>query len=105
QARQITGLRAVFGEKYPPKVRVVSIGVPTEDLFANPQDPKWAQYSVEFCGGTHLPRTGAAQRFVIVSEEAVGKGVRRITALTGEAAERAEAAGTVLMGKLEAHKA
>ncbi|MCE9589251.1 MAG: alanine--tRNA ligase [Planctomycetes bacterium] len=87
QALKITGLRAVFGEKYPPKVRVVSVGVPVKDLLSDPGSEKWASVSIEFCGGTHMARTGDAKGFAIIAEEAVGKGVRRITALTGESAK------------------
>jgi len=87
QALKIHGLRAVFGEKYPPMVRVVSIGVPVSELLSNPEDPKWRQFSVEFCGGTHLKNTAEAGTFVITEEESVSKGVRRIVALTGDAAQ------------------
>ena len=86
QALKINGLRAVFGEKYPPMVRVVSIGAPVKDLLADPANEKWRQYSIEFCGGTHISSTGEAQSFAIVAEESVSKGIRRITALTGLAA-------------------
>src|SRR4029078_3111173 len=68
QALKINGLRAVFGEKYPPMVRVVSIGAPVKDLLANPADPKWRSFSIEFCGGTHLPNSSDAQAFAITSE-------------------------------------
>ncbi len=70
-------------------VRVVSIGIPVEELLKNPADPKWRQYSIEFCGGTHLTNSSEAQRFVIISEESVSKGIRRIVALSGEAASAA----------------
>lgn len=70
-AKKLPGLRALFGEKYGETVRVVEVG---------------EGFSRELCGGTHLERTGQAGPFVIVSEEAVGKGVRRVTALAGEAA-------------------
>src|SRR5581483_9778333 len=40
-ALKINGLRAVFGEKYPPNVRVVSVGVPVDDLLKNPSDKNW----------------------------------------------------------------
>ena len=86
-ALKIYGLRAVFGEKYPPMVRVVSIGAPVADLLKDPTNPKWRQFSVEFCGGTHLSNSGEAGIFVITAEESVSKGVRRIVALTGEAAQ------------------
>jgi alanyl-tRNA synthetase len=89
QALKINGLRAVFGEKYPPMVRVVSIGVPVKDLLANPTNPDWRQYSIEFCGGTHLPSSKVAESFVITEESAVSKGIRRIVALTGVAASAA----------------
>jgi alanyl-tRNA synthetase len=76
QAKQIEGVRAVFGEKYPDPVRVILIGADKPDAatIANP---------VEFCGGTHLSRTSQACLFKIVSQEGVAKGVRRITAVTG----------------------
>ncbi len=102
QAIRINGLRAVFGEKYPPNVRVVSIGVPVAELLANPENDDWPQHSIEFCGGTHLATTGDAEGFVIVSQEAVSKGVRRVTALTGDAAHRASAQAQSLLSRLEA---
>jgi len=78
-AKKIHGVRAVFGEKYPDPVRVVLIG-PTTAEEANLDD------SVEFCGGTHMPRTGAIGYFRIVTQEPVAKGIRRVTGVTGRVA-------------------
>jgi alanyl-tRNA synthetase len=89
QALKINGLRAVFGEKYPPLVRVVSIGAPVKDLLADPANPKWRQFSVEFCGGTHLASSDTAEHFAITAEESVSKGIRRLVAVTGVAASAA----------------
>jgi alanyl-tRNA synthetase len=86
QALKIHGLRAVFGEKYPPMVRVVSIGAPVGELLKDPANTKWRQYSVEFCGGTHLKNTADVGGFAVTAEESVSKGIRRIVALTGDAA-------------------
>ncbi|HEY3789052.1 MAG TPA: alanine--tRNA ligase, partial [Urbifossiella sp.] len=79
EAKKLPGLRAVFGEKYPDPVRVVMIG-------ADDPSKVTADLSAEFCGGTHMPRTGLIGYFKIVSQEAVAKGVRRITAVTGKPA-------------------
>jgi alanyl-tRNA synthetase len=92
QALKISGLRAVFGEKYPPMVRVVSIGAPVKDLLANPGNSNWREFSVEFCGGTHLASSDQIERFAITAEESVSKGIRRIVALTGDAATAVESA-------------
>jgi alanyl-tRNA synthetase len=92
QALKINGLRAVFGEKYPPMVRVVSVGVPVAELLADPTNAKWREYSVEFCGGTHLQSAGDAEAFVVAAEESVSKGIRRITAHTGDVAKQVLAA-------------
>ena len=100
-ARQIYGLRAVFGERYPDVVRIVCIGQPVSDLLADPSNDEWVQISIELCGGTHLQQTGDAEAFVIVSEDAVAKGVRRITALTGRSAHEASAHGDLLLSRLE----
>ena len=79
KAKKLPGVRAVFGEKYPDPVRVVMIGAETPEKAT-------LDNSVEFCGGTHLPRTGQAGYFKIVVQEGVAKGVRRVTAVTGRAA-------------------
>jgi alanyl-tRNA synthetase len=79
EAKQILGVRAVFGEKYPDPVRVLIVGAksPEEATLEN---------SVEFCGGTHLTHTGQAGFFKMTGQELVGAGVRRLTAVTGREA-------------------
>ena len=83
-AREIEGLRAVFGEVYPDPVRVVSVGVEVEELLQNAKDPQWRGVSIEFCGGTHVEKTGDIKELVIVEENGIAKGIRRIIAVTGE---------------------
>ncbi|XP_004626056.1 alanine--tRNA ligase, cytoplasmic [Octodon degus] len=88
-AKAIQGLRAVFDETYPDPVRVVSIGVPVSELLDDPSGPAGSLTSVEFCGGTHLRNSSHAGAFVIVTEEAIAKGIRRIVAVTGAEAQKA----------------
>jgi alanyl-tRNA synthetase len=104
QALKINGLRAVFGEKYPPMVRVVSIGVPVADLLKDPANSRWREHSIEFCGGTHLKKSSEAEGFVILAEESVSKGIRRILALTGDGARDARAVGGRLDQLIESAK-
>lgn len=87
-AKAVKGLRAVFDETYPDPVRVVSIGVPVDDLLNDPSSPAGMNTSVEFCGGTHLKRSGHIGDFVITTEEAIAKGIRRIVCVTGPEATR-----------------
>jgi alanyl-tRNA synthetase len=74
------GAIALFGEKYGDEVRVLTLGRSLTDAAK--------AYSVELCGGTHVARTGDIALFKIVSETGVAAGVRRIEALTGEAARQ-----------------
>ena len=105
QALKINGLRAVFGEKYPPMVRVVSIGVPVADLLKDPANEKWRQFSVEFCGGTHLKNTADVGGFVITAEESVSKGIRRIVGLTGDGAAESHRLAADLRSAVDKAKA
>lgn len=101
-ARQIAGLRAVFGEAYPDPVRVVSIGVPVDDLLDRPATADWSKYSIEFCGGTHVASTKDIGEFVLTSEEGIAKGVRRFSALSGVGAVAAIKAAESIADRIRA---
>ncbi|CUH68569.1 Alanine--tRNA ligase [Thalassovita gelatinovora] len=79
-AREI-GAQALFGEKYGDEVRVVSMG---QAATGKGQDGQ--TYSLELCGGTHVKQTGDIGMCVILGDSASSAGVRRIEALTGQAA-------------------
>ena len=100
-ARGISGVRAVFGERYPDPVRVVSIGATVADLLANPTNAKWKELSIEFCGGTHVANMGEAKQFVLVSEGGLAAGIRRVFALTGPRAMAANMAADGLNARIK----
>src|SRR4029079_13507400 len=77
-----SGARALFGEKYGDEVRVVSMG-------ETPDGSNAMGWSVELCGGTHVRRTGDIGLVSVMAESGVAAGVRRIEALTGNAARKA----------------
>ncbi|KAE9401641.1 hypothetical protein BT96DRAFT_956506 [Gymnopus androsaceus JB14] len=86
-AYKIPGLRAVFGEAYPDPVRVVSLEYDVDDIAKDMENPQWRKTSVEFCGGTHVAKTGDIKDFVITEESGIAKGIRRIVAITGHEAQ------------------
>ena len=77
------GALAFFEDKYGDSVRVLRMGTqPADQQLATNDMP----FSIELCGGTHVARTGEIGMFVIVHETGVASGVRRVEALTGDAA-------------------
>jgi alanyl-tRNA synthetase len=88
-AETIRGVRKIFEEKYPNPVRVVSVGVSLEEILQDVNNEKWEKISIEFCGGTHVAKTADIKELVILSEESIAKGIRRILAVTGSDAQEA----------------
>jgi len=82
-AAEEAGARMLFGEKYGERVRMITFD---------------RDFSIELCGGCHVPRTGRIGFFKITGESAVAAGVRRIEAVTAEAAERLVAGQEQLLG-------
>ena len=81
-AARAIGAQALFGEKYGEEVRVVAMGT----LEGSGKGADGRTYSLELCGGTHVRRTGEIGAFAIQADQASSAGVRRIEALTGQAA-------------------
>ena len=85
-----TGAMAMFDERYDDQVRVLSMGRRDD-----------APYSIELCGGTHVTRGGDIGLFKILSEASVGAGIRRIEAVTGDAAIAANQATENLLTQIQ----
>jgi alanyl-tRNA synthetase len=82
EAARALGALALFGEKYGEEVRVVAMG----RKVGTGKGADGTTWSLELCGGTHVARTGEIGAFVILADSASSAGVRRIEALTGQAA-------------------
>ncbi|PQO23442.1 alanine--tRNA ligase [Rhodobacteraceae bacterium WD3A24] len=97
------GALALFGEKYGDEVRVVSMG----RLEGSGKGVDGDTYSIELCGGTHVARTGEIGMCILTGDSASSSGVRRIEALTGQAAlehvERQTDQIAELAGVIKAH--
>uniref|UniRef100_A0A0G4FYV9 Alanine--tRNA ligase n=1 Tax=Chromera velia CCMP2878 TaxID=1169474 RepID=A0A0G4FYV9_9ALVE len=102
QAREITGLRAMFGEQYPDPVRLITVGAPIDALLDGSDSQGGCGKSVEFCGGTHIQNSREIAEFAVLSEEGIQKGVRRIVAVTGEAAQQALSDADAFEGEMKA---
>ncbi|XP_033115331.1 alanine--tRNA ligase, cytoplasmic-like isoform X2 [Anneissia japonica] len=93
KANTIPGLQAVFGETYGDEVRVVTIGQIINELMSSDYT---GGCSVELCGGTHVENTSHIEKFIITSQKASSSGVRRLEAVTGAFARKAESNGIAL---------
>ncbi|KAL8957427.1 MAG: hypothetical protein Q9183_006064 [Haloplaca sp. 2 TL-2023] len=99
-ARQISGVRTLAGEIYPDPVRVVSVGVEIEELLRDIGNEGWKGVSIEFCGGTHVQKTEDIKDLVILEESGIAKGIRRIIAVTGEAAHEVQRVADIFSERL-----
>ena len=95
-----SGARALFGEKYGDEVRVVSMGRPVDEAGREVEGGRLPHFSIELCGGTHAARTGDIGTITILAESAVGAGIRRIEAMTADAARRHRAEESRTLGAL-----
>ena len=82
-------------------MRVVSVGVPLEDLLQDAQNPAWSKVSIEFCGGTHVDKTGEIKELVVLEESGIAKGTRRIIAVTGQDAYEAQRVASEFSARLD----
>lgn len=98
---KIPGLRAVFGEAYPDPVRLVVLGYDVDDIAKDLENLRWQSTSIEFCGGTHVAKTGDIKDFVIIEESGIAKGIRRITAVTGREAQEATRVANEFRARLD----
>jgi alanine--tRNA ligase len=98
----VPGIRAVFGESYPDPVRVVSVGIPVDELSEQKYATSSCFSSVELCGGTHVDRTSEIKLFVVCEERGIAKGVRRVSCLTGEAANISNQKASTLASRIDA---
>lgn len=84
---------------------MVSIGKKVSALLADPSSDEWKDYSIEFCGGVHVPSLAKAELFVVVEESGIAKGVRRVVALTKSLAAAAVARAAAFETKIAAAEA
>lgn len=102
EAMALPGVRAMFGEDYPDMARVVCVGGDLSEIVANPADARWSEVSTELCGGTHVAKSSDIRAFIILSEGAIAKGIRRIVAVTGDEAVKAVQVEADLSMRLDA---
>ena len=95
-----SGARALFGEKYGDEVRVVSMGRPVDEEGREVEGGRLPNFSIELCGGTHVSHLGEIGQITVLGESAVGAGVRRIEAMTGNAARRHRATESRTLSQL-----